>query len=47
MNFWNGRIGVFGGIGNVFDQDFWAEVRDEGIVPAYGRNYYGGVKIRF
>jgi Fe(3+) dicitrate transport protein len=47
VNFWQGRIGVYGGIGNVFDQDFWAEVRDEGIVPAYGRNYYGGVKIRF
>ncbi len=47
VNFWNGRVGVFGGIGNVFDQDFYAETRDEGIVPAYGRNYYGGIKIRF
>jgi Fe(3+) dicitrate transport protein len=47
VKFWNGRIGVFGGIGNLFDEDFWAEARDEGIVPAYGRNYYGGIKIRF
>ena len=47
MNFCKGRIGVFGGIGNVFDEDFYAETRDEGIVPAYGRNYYGGIKIRF
>ncbi len=46
-NFCNGRIGVFAGIGNVFDEDFWAEVRDEGILPAAPRNYYGGVKIRF
>jgi Fe(3+) dicitrate transport protein len=47
VNFCNGRIGVFAGVNNVFDEDFWAEVRDEGILPAYGRNYYGGIKIRF
>ena len=46
-NFRGGRVGVFAGIGNLFDEDFWAEVRDEGILPAYRRNYYGGVKIRF
>ena len=46
-NFCEGRIGVFAGIGNLFDEDFWAEVRDEGILPAAPRNYYGGVKIRF
>ncbi len=47
VNFWNGRIGVFAGVNNLFDEDFWAEVRDEGILPAYGQNYYGGIKIRF
>ena len=47
VNFCHGRIGVFAGINNVFDEDFWAEVRDEGILPAYGRNYYGGVSIKF
>ena len=47
VNFCNGRVGVFAGVNNVFDEDFWAEVRDEGILPAYGRNYYGGIKIRF
>lgn len=47
VKFWNGRIGVFAGIKNLFDEDFWAEVRDEGIVPAYGRNYYGGVSFSF
>jgi Fe(3+) dicitrate transport protein len=46
-NFCNGRFGVFGGVNNLFDEDFWAEVRDEGILPAYRRNYYGGFKIRF
>ena len=47
VNFCNGRLGVFAGINNVFDEDFWGEVRDEGILPAARRNYYGGVKIRF
>ena len=45
--FWNNRVGVFAGIKNLFDEDYWAEVRDEGIVPAYRRNYYGGVEIFF
>lgn len=45
VKFWEGRIGVFAGIKNLFDEDFWAEVRDEGIVPAYRRNYYGGVEF--
>lgn len=47
VNFCHGRVGVFAGINNVFDEDFWAEVRDEGILPAYGRNYYAGVSLKF
>jgi Fe(3+) dicitrate transport protein len=47
VKFWNGRVGVFAGIRNLFDEDYWGEVRDEGIVPAYRRNYYGGVEIFF
>jgi Fe(3+) dicitrate transport protein len=47
VNFRGGRYGVFGGVNNVFDKDFWAESRDEGILPAYRRNYYVGVKLRF
>ncbi len=34
VNFCNGRFGVFAGINNLFDEDFYAEARDEGIVPA-------------
>ena len=26
---------------------FWGEVRDEGIVPTYRRNYYGGFEVFF
>lgn len=40
------RPGV-AGIRNLFDEDFWAEVHDEGILPAYRRNYYSGVSIKF
>jgi hypothetical protein len=40
VKFWNGRTGVFAGIRNLFDEDYWGEVRDEGIVPAYRRNSY-------
>jgi len=45
VKFWNNRVGVFAGIKNLFDEDYWAEVRDEGIVPAYRRNYYAGVEF--
>jgi Fe(3+) dicitrate transport protein len=47
VKFLNGRVGVIAGIKNLFDEDYWAEARDEGIVPAYGRNYYGGVSLEF
>jgi Fe(3+) dicitrate transport protein len=47
VKFWNGRLGVFAGIKNLFNQDYWGEVRDEGIVPAYPRNYYGGFEFFF
>lgn len=45
--FFGGRVGVIAGINNLFDEDYWSEIRDEGIVPAYGRNYYGGFSIEF
>ncbi len=47
MKFLDGRLGVFAGIKNLFDEDFYAEIRDEGIVPAYRRNYYGGFSVKF
>ena len=47
VKFLDGRLGVFAGIKNLFDEDFYAEIRDEGIVPAYRRNYYGGFSIKF
>ncbi len=47
VKFLDGRLGVFAGIRNLFDEDFYAEIRDEGIVPAYRRNYYGGFSVKF
>ncbi len=47
VNVWQGRIGVFAGIHNLFNEDYYGEIRDEGIVPAYKRNYYGGVSFKF
>ena len=41
-----GRVGVFAGINNLFNQDFYAEIRDE-AVSAYLRNYYGGFSLKF
>src|SRR6266498_557095 len=47
VKFWKGRAGVFAGIRNLFDEDYWGEVREEGIMPALPRNYYGGFEIFF
>jgi Fe(3+) dicitrate transport protein len=47
FKFWKGRAGVFAGIRNLFDEDYWGEVREEGIMPALPRNYYGGFEFFF
>jgi len=47
FKFWKGRAGVFAGIRNVFDESYWGEVREEGIMPALPRNYYGGFEFFF
>jgi Fe(3+) dicitrate transport protein len=47
VKFWNGRVGIFAGIRNLFDEDYWGEVREEGIMTALSRNYYGGFEVFF
>lgn len=42
---WGPHVSVFGGINNIFDQDYFARVRADGIDPADGRNYYAGVRV--
>jgi len=47
VKFWNGRAGAFVGIRNIFDEDYWGEVREEGIMRALPRNYYAGFEFFF
>lgn len=42
-----GNFTVMAGINNVFNEDYYARVRSDGIDPAYGRNYYLGGSISF
>jgi Fe(3+) dicitrate transport protein len=47
FRFWKGRAGIFAGIRNLFDESYWGEVREEGIMTALPRNYYGGFEFFF
>lgn len=40
-------VGITAGINNLFDEDYYARVRPDGIDPAYGRNYYAGLSLSF
>jgi Fe(3+) dicitrate transport protein len=42
---WKDNVSIIGGINNLFDEKYFARVRSDGIDPADGRNYYGGVKF--
>ncbi len=41
------RVSVVGGINNLFDEDYYARIRGDGIDPAYGRNFYAGFQLSF
>jgi Fe(3+) dicitrate transport protein len=38
-------LSLFGGISNLFDEEYYARITGTGIDPAYERNIYGGVKV--
>lgn len=40
-------VSLYFGVNNLFNENYWARVRSDGIEPAYERNFYGGVKIFF
>jgi Fe(3+) dicitrate transport protein len=40
-------VSVLAGINNLFDEDYYARIRGDGIDPAYGRNFYGGLSFAF
>jgi Fe(3+) dicitrate transport protein len=40
-------VALYGGVNNIFNENYYARIRSDGIDPAYERNYYGGVKVYF
>ena len=40
-------VGAYFTVNNLFNTDYWARVRSDGIDPAYGRSFYGGIKVDF
>ncbi len=41
------NVSVLAGVNNLFDEDYYARIRADGIDPAYGRNYYMGLALAF
>jgi Fe(3+) dicitrate transport protein len=39
------HVSVLGGVNNLFDEDYYARIRGDGIDPAYGRNFYVGLAV--
>lgn len=46
-NVWRDTVALHFGVNNLFDTDYFSRVRSDGIDPAYGRFYYGGIKVYF
>jgi Fe(3+) dicitrate transport protein len=40
-------LSVHAGINNLFNEDYYARIRDDGIDPAAGRTYYAGFSLTF
>lgn len=40
-------VSIIAGVNNLFDEDYYSRIRGDGIDPAYGRNYYVGVSVKF
>ncbi len=41
------NVSLMAGVNNLFDEDYYARIRGDGIDPAYGRNYYAGLSFAF
>lgn len=44
---WKESVSLIAGVNNLFDEDYYARVTGNGIDPAYGRNYYLGLSVKF
>jgi len=40
-------VSVMAGVNNIFNEQYYARIRGDGIDPAYGRNYYAGLSFTF
>jgi outer membrane receptor for ferrienterochelin and colicin len=40
-------VSVIAGVNNIFNKDYYARIRADGIDPAAPRNWYAGVKVEF
>ncbi len=47
MKVYRDLMSLHAGINNVFDEDYYSRIRNDGIDPAYGRNFYAGFSLRF
>jgi Fe(3+) dicitrate transport protein len=44
---WREHAFLLAGVNNLFDEDYYARIRADGIDPAYRRNFYAGVRLTF
>jgi Fe(3+) dicitrate transport protein len=46
-NVYRDIVALYFGVNNLFNENYYARIRSDGIDPAYLRNYYGGFKLYF
>lgn len=44
---WKESVTLVAGVNNLFNEDYYSRIRGDGIDPAYGRNFYAGVSVKF
>ncbi|MDX6766231.1 MAG: TonB-dependent receptor [Candidatus Methylacidiphilales bacterium] len=47
VNVYRDHVSLLGGVKNLLDEDYYARIRGDGIDPAYGRNFYVGLKLQY
>ena len=47
LNLHQDKVSLLAGINNLLGEDYYSRIRSNGIDPAYGRNYYFGVAVKF
>lgn len=44
---WRENVTLLAGLNNVFNEDYYSRVRANGVDPAWGRNFYAGLRLTF